>query len=739
MAKHLELPEALQRIRNKYPVAKCAGENTWARIDELASSGDPEKIKEAEQIAHDCTMDNPRLRARHSGAIQARANRRKFLKVQKGFERAARALFADAGDDLGAIVSRAANDDGIVTIGKTRRLGKLLKVRHTEMWADYARLLRKQVNQSARLGIQGAQTIAAASLNTAKKEKQTKEGYAIITEALAVLEAQPDPFKQLVKFNQATSIFKKIFKGTLRATMKAGMFGKTGVSNRVWDLRNENLTRLNRIVTSGIANGKSAASISRDIRGLLRQPLTLRGRALDAARPGRGVYRSAFKNAMRVTRTETNRAFVNADAAFAKEKQWNLIWLVSTGQRERDECLIKGTMIRTTNGDIEIESIKKGDVVLTHRNRWRPVTRIFKNKIRDQSLMKLCFQEGKNRTREIFCTPNHPFLIEGEWIQARDLKMGCRGISLPLSMPARPLRTWRGASGTVEQCSERNGKLQYVGSTVSGLYDALLSSCLSRLHSVQTCLYPIDARLSDVGNYTGFSRQNSLGFLSRALQSIASCGLPLASQTYSDAFSRNLDYLPLSSGRTGLSNEPVLAVFLKNYFCKSGKSDFLSDEQKSDKPENSISDQDHYPVSGIPSRTQGIDSGFYASSTAQSIACCRKDGGNEQTFSPRASGMVIEGFLRRILGIISSCIKYTAFGTNMPQLKLIAKDAVKVEDEFVYNFEVESDNSYFANGVAVHNCDSNHGKEFTPDQWTDIYPLHPHDLCYSTLAIPQVG
>ncbi len=41
---------------------------------------------------------------------------------------------------------------------------------------------------------------------------------------------------------------------------------------------------------------------------------------------------------MRLTRTETNRAYLMSDTLYADEKGWNLIWTVSTGAREEDEC-----------------------------------------------------------------------------------------------------------------------------------------------------------------------------------------------------------------------------------------------------------------------------------------------------------------------------------------------------------------------------------------------------------------
>lgn len=76
----------------------------------------------------------------------------------------------------------------------------------------------------------------------------------------------------------------------------------------------------------GLGRGRSAAELSRDVRSYLRYPDKLFRRVRDekgvlrlsrAARdfhPGRGVYRSSYKNALRLTATETNMAYRSADS-----------------------------------------------------------------------------------------------------------------------------------------------------------------------------------------------------------------------------------------------------------------------------------------------------------------------------------------------------------------------------------------------------------------------------------------
>ena len=81
-----------------------------------------------------------------------------------------------------------------------------------------------------------------------------------------------------------------------------------------------------------LLEGKSAEALSRDIRSLLKDPDTLfrrvrdkdtgelrMSRAMAAFHPGPGKYRSAYKNAMRLARSEINMAYRSSDSQTAQE------------------------------------------------------------------------------------------------------------------------------------------------------------------------------------------------------------------------------------------------------------------------------------------------------------------------------------------------------------------------------------------------------------------------------------
>ena len=129
------------------------------------------------------------------------------------------------------------------------------------------------------------------------------------------------------------------------STVKQGMFNRNAaafkaftdrtkngftLSEQIWGLTTETKKQLEFYVASGISDGRSAAKISQDIRHLLYDPDTQfrrkrdeNGRLIPSKpmkdyHPGQGVYKSPYKNAMRLAVTETNMAYRTAD-----HERWN--------------------------------------------------------------------------------------------------------------------------------------------------------------------------------------------------------------------------------------------------------------------------------------------------------------------------------------------------------------------------------------------------------------------------------
>lgn len=106
-----------------------------------------------------------------------------------------------------------------------------------------------------------------------------------------------------------------------RQTFQQRKVGGLNLSDRVWRYTEQFKEEIEMGLDIGIRSGRSADEMSRDLRQYLKQPEKLFRRVRDehgqlqlsqrakAYHPGQGVYRSSYKNARRLTATETNIAY----------------------------------------------------------------------------------------------------------------------------------------------------------------------------------------------------------------------------------------------------------------------------------------------------------------------------------------------------------------------------------------------------------------------------------------------
>ena len=107
-----------------------------------------------------------------------------------------------------------------------------------------------------------------------------------------------------------------------------------GLSDKMWEYTGQYKQELEMALDIGIGEGKSAQALSREVRRYLKQPNMLFRKVRDkhgvlhlskrakAYHPGRGVYRSSAKNALRMVATETNIAYRSADYLNTKASPW---------------------------------------------------------------------------------------------------------------------------------------------------------------------------------------------------------------------------------------------------------------------------------------------------------------------------------------------------------------------------------------------------------------------------------
>lgn len=97
------------------------------------------------------------------------------------------------------------------------------------------------------------------------------------------------------------------------------------LSDKIWKLTNSNTKQIESAISVALEDGKSAQQLSRDVREYLNYPDKLFRRVRDkkgnlhlsqaakAFHPGPGMYRSSYKNAMRLARTEINMSYREAE------------------------------------------------------------------------------------------------------------------------------------------------------------------------------------------------------------------------------------------------------------------------------------------------------------------------------------------------------------------------------------------------------------------------------------------
>lgn len=131
------------------------------------------------------------------------------------------------------------------------------------------------------------------------------------------------------------------------------------------------------------------------------------------------------------------------DISKIKELPYADLWTVSF------PCFSKGTLVLTKEGYKEIEKIKEGEYVLTHKKRYKKVLMTMNKYTQDIYIVK------NNISDPIRCTGNHPFYVrkfnngelnKAEWVDAKDLDntyyVGCPiDIEKKFETESRPYKT----------------------------------------------------------------------------------------------------------------------------------------------------------------------------------------------------------------------------------------------------------------------------------------------------------
>jgi hypothetical protein len=119
--------------------------------------------------------------------------------------------------------------------------------------------------------------------------------------------------------------------------------------------------------------------------------------------------------------------------------QW--AWWRSRNPLQIDQCLAAGTLVLTQRGQVAIEEVQVGDRVLTHRNRWRPVTCVWDRGYQDTVVIRGHGHWG------LQATADHRFFLEDGWAAPQRGDRWASPYLFPRSIvPAMPERGYKPGS-----------------------------------------------------------------------------------------------------------------------------------------------------------------------------------------------------------------------------------------------------------------------------------------------------
>ena len=257
-------------------------------------------------------------------------------------------IYRQAADDIGAAILKTAAEDKL-TLGRLNGLLRQVKDEIRTVNISLNSKIRQAMSHSVDLGINssihGMQSAGLYHGDAAKgipSRLTVQQGRAPVKVQVGTSYTGKDgkirrytPSIELY----ADSTWSRINTQAMDHLLRFRPSGVT-LSKSVWDVTYAHEKFMRRQITQAVLQGKSSAKLSREMRSSLKEPNRLfrrvRGadgklrwsRAAKAYHPGQGVYRSSYKNAMRVARTETNRAYHEGAVRYAHEKTWidGAIW-----------------------------------------------------------------------------------------------------------------------------------------------------------------------------------------------------------------------------------------------------------------------------------------------------------------------------------------------------------------------------------------------------------------------------
>ena len=531
------------------------------------------------------------------------------------------------------------------------------------------------------------------------------------------------------------------------AFMKRNIDG-LNLSQRIHIYTEQNKALYLDYIGTGITQGKSAAQIARGLNKINNDPanatildkdgnptkLGLKSKLLVEGAQGHGIYKSPLKNLLRVTRNETNVAYRISDF----ERRQDLDFVVgikvhlSNAHVVPDMCFTQWNYkISTSKGLKYIKDIEVGDLVLTHKGRFRKVKKLYRSTVYevDKTELKYSFPyDDKANPKIISATSNHPFLINSGWKKLSDATVGdtIRILATRCKTCDKKIPYFRNYCS--RSCSSKNTA---VNQWKSESHRKGVTDKRNKLIADNDGIIPFFKDwINSKGNIKNLINPDFVK--KRIANQKATCEAKVKAGTHQFQCEENRrksvqamgnsnkrSYIEKKMqwllGELNIKNEPQTIIY-RNVCKKNGQRRYY-------KPDFLLT---KYKV------IVECDGDYWHSKTVDADLIRQKELEGLGFTVLRFKGSEIRNNLKEVSKEIQRVVynhedKYEFIEYPISGVRHYTQKQITPITK--YNFEVEEDNSYIANGVVVHNCDSLQGtypKDFK------FYNWHIQCMCYTT-------
>lgn len=363
-------------------------------------------------------------------------------------------------------------------------------------------------------------------------------------------------------------------------------------------------------------------------------------------------------------------------------------------------CFTKGHLVLTNEGYKPIEDIKVGDMVYTHKDRFKPVTAIGHKQSTD------VYRVSSQGTEDFFVTGNHPFYVsdmkrewnndrrcydrvfsDPHWTQIQDVTKGVFFASPIMQLEENPLGLTEEdcwilgrylADGHIRMDKRKNRVNSYYYAVILSIGTHKLDEFLKHVKSYHVTHYPH----------------------SKSVERCCIC-----SQEWVDRI------LSLGLGRSCYEKTvPTSLLALPKHLCMSIVEGYMSGDGSIDHTWKSFhacttSKELAYSMALLIQKAYGVNCGVRS---IKSRGLTGTIEGRTVNLNPQWSLTFNKEMKRQSVAHVDGSKVYTPF-----------KSKCKSDDAIVYNISVADDESYICNNRVVHNCTNwsiakaGHGRETT--------------------------